>query len=251
MSSSDDPALERELFGPSRAFAWGFRFSIAGSLALIVLALHHWGAREVRSNAGNILFLAALGAGWLLLTKALFPWLGLDPHDDVVERRNPAALFGLCGAVLSVALTFAGGNLGEGSSFWNNVFSAALGTCGLFALWLLLEAGAQVSSSIAEERDLASGFRLCGFLVAVGLILGRATAGDWHSMSATFHDFLRDGWPAALLCGIALFIERFTRPRPQRPFPSWVSYGLLPALLYLALAFVWLWHLGSWEGMPL
>src|SRR5262249_25610457 len=42
-----------------------------------------------------------------------------------------------------------------------------------------MELGAKVSISIAEERDLASGLRMCGFLLGSGLILGRAEAGDW------------------------------------------------------------------------
>jgi hypothetical protein len=103
---------------------------------------------------------------------------------------------------------------------------------------------------IAEERDLASGLRLCGFFLAIGLVLGRAVAGDWHSPAATIQDFGHDGWPAAIVCAVALPIERFARPNRRRPFPPWPSYGLLPALLYLALAGGWLWHLGAWEGMP-
>jgi hypothetical protein len=56
----------------------------------------------------------------------------------------------------------------------------------------------------AEERDLASGLRLCGLLVANGLILGRAVAGNWHSEAATIHDLIHDGWAASLLSAAAL-----------------------------------------------
>src|SRR6266704_821275 len=71
------------------------------------------------------------------------------------------ALTALCGAVPAVALTYIGGSLGEGPSYWNNVFSASLGTVGLLGVWLLLELGAKVSVSIAEEHDFASGLRMC------------------------------------------------------------------------------------------
>lgn len=180
----------------------------------------------------------------------LFSWLGLSVGDDVVERRNSAALAALCGGMLGVALTYAGGNLGEGPSYWNNIFSAGLGTLGLFILWLLLETIGNVSVSIAEERDLASGIRLGGFLVAVGLILGRAVAGNWHSESATVRDFIHDGWPAAALCLLACVAEWFARPTRKRPAPAWFKSGLLPAAIYVGFSTAWLCHLGRWEGMP-
>ena len=217
---------------------------------MVAVALHLWGAAEVRANPGDVFFLTFVGTVWLLLATKLFSWLGLSFRDDAVERRNIAALTALCGAVPAVALTYIGGSQGEGPSYWNNVFSASLGTVGLLGVWLLLELGAKVSVSIAEERDFASGLRMCGFLLAIGLVLGRAAAGDWHSESATVRDFIRDGWPATILWVIALVIERLLRPSRRRPFPAWPSCGLLPALFYLALAAAWLWHLGAWEGMP-
>jgi len=167
-----------------------------------------------------------------------------------LERRNVAALVALCGALMAVAIIYAGGSLGEGPSYLNNFFSAGLGTAGLLVLWILLELGANASMSIAEERDLGSGVRLCGLLLATGPILGRAVAGDWHSAAATIRDFIRDGWPVTVLWAIAFAIERFARPSRRRPFPPWPSYGLVPAVLYLAIGTAWLRHLGRWEGMP-
>ena len=103
--------------------------------------------------------------------------------------------------------------------------------------------------SIAEERDFASGIRFGGLLVAMGLVFGRAVAGDWHSEAGTVRGFFHDGWPGAVIWLIALIIERFARPNRRRPFPSWPIFGLIPAILYLVLAAAWLWHLGAWEGM--
>jgi len=93
-----------------------------------------------------------------------FSWLGLSFRDDAVERRNIAALTALCGAVPAVALTYIGGSLGEGPSYWNNVFSASLGTVGLLGVWLLLELGAfqlrisPRSSLLVSHFDLAATF---------------------------------------------------------------------------------------------
>jgi uncharacterized membrane protein YjfL (UPF0719 family) len=228
---------------------WSFYACVAASLLLVEIALHSWGAAGVRADGGEVIFLTLVGGVWLLAATKLFSWLGLSFREDVVERKNVAALIALDGAVLAVAIIYAGGSLGEGPSYMNNFFSAGLGTMGLLILWILLELGGKVSMSITEERNLASGVRMCGFLVAIGLVLGRGVAGDWHSESATIHDFAADGWPAIVIFSAALAIERFVRPSRRHPFPG-PSFGLLPALLYVALAGAWLWYVGRWEGMP-
>lgn len=220
------------------------------SVALIAAALWFWGAREVRGHYEEVSFLTSIGAFWLVLAHALYPWLGLSVRDDALERKNPAALIALSCALLSTAITFAAGNLGEGPSYWENIFSAGLATGGLFVLWIGLELAGRVSVSIAEERDLASGLRFGGLLLAWGLILGRAATGNWHSCGQTTHDFFRDGWVAAILFLIALAVDLFLRPSRARPFPSRLVCGVIPALLYLAAAAVWVRHLGRWEGMP-
>ena len=244
-SSSFAEALRK-----SKRFAWVTRFCFGASLLLIASGLWRWGAVEVRGHLDQVFWLSLLGLVWLLVSSRLFSWLGLSIADDVIERRNPAALAGLCGAILALALIYVGGSLGEGPSYWNNIFSAGLGTFGFFLLWFLLELIGRISESIAEERDLASGIRLCGFLLAAGLMLGRAVAGDWHSESATVHDFLDDGWPAAALGLFALGVEWLTRPNRKSPVRPWFSYGLGPAFLYVAIATASNYHLGRWEGMP-
>jgi hypothetical protein len=233
----------------NRKLRWGFYFCLIASLAMIATTLRLWGAAAVRAELNEILFLTLAGLIWLLLTAGLFPWFGLSLRDDVVERGNVGALVALCGALLGMGFIYAGGGLGEGPSYSSNFFCAGLGTAGWFVLWLLLELGGKVSRSIAEERDLASGIRLAGLLVAIGLVFARAEAGDWHSAEATFQDFTWEGWPALVLWALALVIEWIARPSRRRPFPNWLSHGLLPAALYISLASGWVWHLGAWEGM--
>jgi uncharacterized membrane protein YjfL (UPF0719 family) len=217
---------------------------------MVAVALHVWGAAEVRADPGEVFFLTLGGAIWLVFATWLFSWLGLSFRDDAVDRKNVAALTALCGAVLAISLIYAGGSLGEGPSYLENFFPAALGTGSLLILWIIFELGGRVSISIGEERDLASGMRMCGILVAVGLVIGRALAGDWHSETATIHDFIRAGRPAVAIWMMALIIEILFHPNKFRPFPAWGPYGLLPALFYLALAGAWIRHLGAWEGMP-
>ena len=115
-----------------------------------------------------MLFLNFVGTAWLFLATLLFPWLGLSISDDVIERRNPGALVALCGALLGLALIYAGGNLGEGSSYWNNIFSAALGTIGFFVSWFLLEWMGHFSQSIAENGILRRVFESAVFSSRLG-----------------------------------------------------------------------------------
>ena len=229
---------------------WVFGAWVVISLLFVAMALHLWGAAEIRANYSEVVFLTFACAFWLLIMAKLFPWFGLSLRDDAVERKNDGALIALCSATVSAALLYSGGSIGEGPSYMNNVFSVGLAAAGFLSLWLLLEIGGEVSISITEERDLASGIRLAGFLLSIALVLGRAVAGDWHSAAATVRDFVNDGWFAVVICMIAVPLEHFARPNRQHPFRAWPTYGLLPALVYLALALAWLMHLGAWEGMP-
>ena len=250
MATSPPLGFAPRTFRKTQTFFWSIRLSIATSVVLVALGLWRWGAVEVRGHFEPVFFLTFLGFIWLMLSLHLVPWLGLSVADDAIERQNRAALVALCGATFAVAIIYVSGNFGEGPSYWNNIFSAGLGTLGLLVLWSVLEFGSHVSISIAEERDLASGIRLCGFLLAAGLILGRAVAGNWHSESATVRDFFHDGWPAGGLCLGANILEWFLRPTRNRPFPSGLNCGLMPAVIYVAAATAWVCHLGRWEGMP-
>jgi len=216
------------------------------SLALVAGALWKWGAVEVRGHFDEVFFLTFLGVIWLIASLHIFPWFGLCIADDVIERCNFAALIALSGATLAIATIYAAGNLGEGPSYWNNIFSVAIGSIGFFVLWFIFEIGGRVSVSIAEERDLASGVRFGGLLLSMGLILARAVAGDWHSESATLKDLFRDGWTAAALCIIAVLAERLLRPSRAHPSPAWLGSGLFPALLYFACSCAWVIRLGRW-----
>lgn len=240
--------MTRNIFNTVRG--WAFLGCFAVCIAMIADALGRWGAQEVRQEEGARVFLTLFGTVYLLFCVYFFKWMGIGLREDVVERGNTGGLVTLGAATIATALMYIGGSAGEGPSYLENVFSVGLATAGFFLVWMMMEAGGRISMSIAEERDLASGIRFGGFLLAVGLILARAVAGDWHSSDATVHDFFRDGWPVAIVFGVALVAELLMRPNRHLRVPPWPLFGLVPALLYLAIAGVWLRHLGPWEGMP-
>jgi hypothetical protein len=112
-------------------------------------------------------------------------------------------------------------------------------------LWAALERLTRIAEAVTVERDRAAGWRLAGFLVAAGLIAGRAVAGDWQSTAATNYDFAMHIWPAMLLLGAALIVESLCRATAARPTPSVPRCGLMPSLVYLGGAGGWLW----WKGL--
>ena len=75
---------------------------------------------------------------------------------------SATAALALSGAILGVLFPFTGANMGEGPSFWNNVFSGALATGTLLLLWLLFTLATGAATSVCIERDVASGWRLGG-----------------------------------------------------------------------------------------
>ena len=215
-------------------------------LAILLFVLRTLASHDVRDDPRYLTMYTAVGAAWVAASMMLMPVMGLHVRDDVHERGNPAAAYAAGGALVGLTLAFAGGNIGDGPGWWVVIFSAALATAGLYLLWALLEQFAHVSEHVTVERDPAAGVRLAGFLVGTGLILGRATAGDWVSSSATVVDFARVGSAALGLLAIAIPIERSGRPTAEHPSRPIVQWGVLPSLLYVGIAGAYV----AWLGIP-
>ena len=207
---------------------------------LLLGVLRYLAADDVRNDVRYLAMYEALGGAWVMMAAMLLPCLGYSIRDDVLERRNAAALWAIGGALVGLTLCFAGGNIGNGPGWWVVVFAAGLSTFAFFVLWILFEWLARSSEAITIGRDIAAGLRLVGLLVAAGLILGRAVAGDWISAEATLRDFALRGWPAVLLFAAGFVVERITPPQTGRGIGAAASMGLLPALIYLAGAGLWL-----------
>ncbi len=148
-----------------------------------------------------------LGFTWLYLGIVLMSlWLDISWLDDVLHLNNKAALWPVIGGVLALALIYSGANIGDGPGWWCVVFAGGLGTGAWFLLALIVSKIAGASEHITVERDLPCGIRFGGFLLASGIILARASAGDWTSFGMTVVEFF-DGWPALLLTVLAVIVE--------------------------------------------
>jgi hypothetical protein len=207
---------------------------------LLFSVLRYLAADDVRNDIRYLAMYEGLGGAWLLIVAMFLPALGYSVRDDVLERRNGAALWAIGGALVGMTLCFAGGNIGNGPGWWVVIFAAAVSTFAFFVLWLCFEWLARPHEAITISRDAAAGLRLAGWLVAAGLILGRAVAGDWVSAPATLRDFVLRGWPALLLLAAGVLVERITPLQTGRGAGAVASLGLLPALIYLAGAAAWL-----------
>ena len=212
--------------------------------ALLWAVLRNAASFDVRDDPRYLTFYLVLGAAWVGVWIRWLAVAGISTRDDVVERSNGSAALAVTGALLGITLAYAGGNVGNGPGWWVVVFSAALATVSLFGAWMLLEAVTGVSDVVTVDRDPSSGFRLGGFLIACGLILGRSVAGDWISAEATVRDFVAAAWPVVLLVIVAAIVERVARPSPETPRPSLIAYGFIPATLYVAGAVYQVMRLG-------
>ena len=211
---------------------------------LLWVTLRHLAAHDVRDSWTYLGFYMVLGTAWVGLGVGLLTVLGLSVRDDVLERRNAAAAWTAAGGLAGLTLCYAGANIGDGPGWWVVVYSALLATVSLFGLWAVLDWLTHVSESVTVERDVGSGLRLGGLLVAAGVILGRAAAGDWVSVSATNIEFLQTAWPVLVLLLLAIPFEWLCRPGVEHPRPMWLVTGLPPLVFYISGAVLWLVQVG-------
>jgi len=232
-----------------RVWAGHIRFLLAIAPMIagagLVFVLTHWAdPKYVIDQLDYQLMFFAGGLMWVWLIGWMLPLFGMSPWDDGLERANPAAGMVSCGAILGAMAIYAGGNVGGGPTIWTTIFPAFVATVAWMLLWLFLELVTRSSDQIAIDRDFAGGFRLAGFLIAGGLILGRAIAGDWTSWDGTFRDALHLSWPLPILAISLIVLTFLNRPTPERPAPNVVTAGLIPALVFVAVAVGYLFLLG-------
>jgi len=222
----------------------GLMASLAASVAIVGTVLLTASASDVRTAPQYLVMYGLLGLAWLRLGEFFLAFAGVSARDDVIERGNQAAIPAVGGALVAVACCYAGGNIGEGPGWWVVVFSAALATVALGLVWIFLDFMTDAFETVTVDRDLAAGVRLGGFLIACGLIFGRAVAGNWVSVGNTIIDFIQVAWFAVPLVIAAVAIERLSRPTPSRPQLPVVAFGLLPAAVFIGAAAAYLILLG-------
>jgi hypothetical protein len=221
--------------------AGGIRFALSITpiicLCGLWFVLTHWAdPKYVVGQLDYQLLFASGGLMWLWLVAWLLTWFGLSVLDDALDRANPAAATVACGAMLGAMAIYAGSTVGSGPTIWTTIAPAFVATSAWFAVWFVVELVTHLSESIAIDRDVAAGVRHAGFLLAAGLILGRASAGDWTSWNSTFSEMLHIGWPVILLAAVAVVLNVIFRATPERPSPGVTTLGLIPAVIFVIAA---------------
>ena len=186
-----------------------FGFLSAVSYAMILYTLKVLASFDVVGAFIYILFYIFLGFAWIFAGLYLvFMSFDLSWIDDAVENKNKAAMFAVTGAFLGLTIIYSGANVGDGPGWWCVLFAGGLGLIAWILLGILMNKFTGIFERISVERDIYCGIRFGCYLLASGIILGRASAGDWTSFSVTIVEFLV-GWPVLPLTVLAIFIERF------------------------------------------
>lgn len=217
------------------------------ALAGLWSVLTSFAAVDVRVDVRYQFLFVAMGTIWVFLLPRALSFIGVSYRDDALERRNAPAAIAIAGTALGLTVLFAGSNMGEGPSIWNTVETAIAATAVLFAAVLLLALTTSVGDTIAVERDLPTGVRFAGWVAASGVVLGRASAGNWISEEAMIADLIAVGWPVVVFLAVAVGLELALRPRVSAPRPSVVGAGVLPAAVYLAVSLAYVASLPSWS----
>lgn len=198
---------------------------------LVAMVLPFYAARDVRDDFAYIFYYILLGATWFGASMLVVPLLGLSVRDDVLERKNVAALWPCLGAMLALTLCYTGANIGQGPGLEAVLASAGLSTGGFFLLWLLFETvnGHATSDAITIGRNSATGIRLAGLLLFNGAVLGAGAAGPWHEgkVMVEFAEFV---WPAIIVTIGAASVERSLK-RDVR-----IAHSAAACTLYVAAA---------------
>lgn len=209
---------------------------------LIRATLVSLGDKAVQDNLEYLNQYTAMGTAWALTVVGGLRLLGLYVILEALERDNSAVAVAGAGAFTGVALAFAGANVGDGPSWIVVVIAAAIATAGWWVCtWVLARAGG-LTELLVVERHLGTGVRMACLWVALGLVLGRAVAGDWVSPSATLIDFFPLAHVAAPLVAIELLFQRALVPYTPSD-PGTLVSGALPGVAYVVVALSWLAYL--------
>lgn len=190
-----------------RMARWVIGLLPAAAFALILATLSTAASYDVVGIW--VLFYLLLGSAWIRAGMFLMRrLLDLSWADDGIYADNKAAIVPVAGGFLGITLIYAGANTGDGPGWWVVFIAGGLGLIAWLGLACAINRAARVSERITVDRDFGCGIRFGAYLLASGLILARASGGDWTSFSATLIEFLI-GWPVLPLALLAALIELF------------------------------------------
>jgi hypothetical protein len=211
--------------------------------AIFIYTLTTLASFDVVNSFIYILFYLIIGIACLCSCMfLLFVFFDLSWIDDVLNMQNPAAALAVAGGGLGTALIYAGSNVGDGPGWWCVFVAGGLGIIAWFILGIIVNIITKVFKQITIGRDIFCGIRTFSYLISSGIIIGRASAGDWTSFSKTIEEF-GDGWPVLFLSALFIIIELLlvnisynNRQNEIKNDLSKYAISLLLGAVYLAIA---------------
>lgn len=221
--------------------------TVLGAIAVLFVLLRTFADAEVRDSL-YLGWYMVMGAAWVGGALFVLEFLGVRAREDAVERRNTAAASFIGWSVVGLTIAFSGANFGDGPGWWCVAVCAGIAMGTMLVLWFLVALVTPAVELITVERDEATGVRTGIFMVACGVILGRAAAGDWVDVPDAISDFVFIGWPVLAIFGAEVAIGIGTKPiKGGVAFDHPTLFrGVLPGLGYAAVAGAVVVLAGSW-----
>ena len=177
------------------------------ALAIILAVLRTMAAFDVVGFW--VLFYLLIGFAWMSFSVYLMEkYLDLFRAYDIIHLGNKAAIFPVAAGFIGLTCIYAGANIGDGPGWWVVFIAGAIGAAAWVFLAYIISATSRASERITVDRDVACGVRFGAYLLASGIILARASGGDWTSFWQTILEF-GVGWPVLPLALLALIVEQF------------------------------------------
>lgn len=213
-----------------------FMFLPVISSLIILFTLGLFASFDVVGSLVYILFYLSLGYAWIYLSLIMTSlFFDMSWIDDGLNLGNNAVLAPVAGSFLAATVIYSGANIGDGPGWWCVVFAGGLGMCAWFLLCLIINRLTNIFERITIERDMSCGTRIGGYLLGSGIILGRASAGDWTSFGMTIIEFM-DGWPVLILALLVLLIEIYYISKSELDYGDYRDN--LPASMFLGILYV-------------
>jgi uncharacterized membrane protein YjfL (UPF0719 family) len=166
----------------------GYLFGVIWTITVLLNTLSY----DLLIDVRNVLLYG--GIGIVLLTAVALGtgrvFLGMHMQEQLAAR-NVAAAIVVAGVYIATSLTYSGGLVGEGGGFWIMLLFFLFGQLALLGItyafrWLTHYDDVQEIAS----GNIAAALALAGLLIAVGLIVRRALAGDYLGFLPSLGGFL-------------------------------------------------------------
>lgn len=221
------------------------------TVLLYMVTLRTAASFDVVDDGAYILLYLLLGIVWQYAgLQGMFLFFDFSYRDDVLIGNSVPALLLFSFAYPALALIYAGANVGDGPGWWTVVFAGGLGTLAWLLSGAIVNKATGIIERIVMDKERHSAVRFGCFLLACGVILARASSGDWTSFTVTVIEFMT-GWPVILLVLGAIVAEHVLF-RPQEAWDGDDNAGVKTAVvsacyLIYAGAAVWPAALGLWR----